>query len=59
MTNDALITAEELAKRLNVHRVTLCKWVKKGLPRVAIGTKRHRYDYRAVLDWLHSGGAKK
>lgn len=54
-----LITPEELAKRLKIHRLTIYKWVKKGLPRVAIGSTRYRYDYQAVLNWLHAGGAKK
>jgi excisionase family DNA binding protein len=54
-----LITSEELAKRLKIQRITLYRWVKKGVPRVPVGTKQYRYDYKAVLDWLHNGGAKK
>lgn len=54
-----LITTEELVRKLKIHRLTLTKWAKKGLPRVAIGNKNFRYDYKAVLDWLHAGGAKK
>lgn len=59
MINNELITVEEAAKRMSVNKVTIYKWIKKGMPFVQIGSKRMRLNYQQILEWLHSGGAKK
>jgi excisionase family DNA binding protein len=46
-----LLTTEELAARLKVHRKTLLKYVKRGLPCVRIGG-RCRFMSAQVLRWL-------
>ena len=59
MDTHELITIEDAAKRMSVNRVTIYRWIRQGMPVVEIGTKRKRVNYQAVLEWLHSGGAKK
>jgi len=59
MDKKELITTEELAKRLKIHRMTIFRWLKLGVPRVEIGPRQRRFDYQEVLNWLHAGGAKK
>jgi len=51
---------KELAQKLNVDRLTLKKWRRKGMPYLPVGTRQIRYDLSSVVKWLDSTfGASK
>lgn len=54
-----LVTAEELAQRLEVKPCTIRKWSRQGkIPAVRISPKVVRFDAQAVMAILSKGGAK-
>jgi excisionase family DNA binding protein len=55
--SDHVLTASELAKFLNVHRLTIYRQAKSGtLPNFRVGTCV-RFDPRAIAAWLRERGA--
>lgn len=53
---DALVTRRDLAKRLDVHMQTVCKWEQDGMPIAQRGRagKPSLYDELAVRAWLEA-----
>lgn len=60
MQTEELLTIHELAAYLKVHRVTIFRWNRQGVPRVRIGHRTTRYKLSEVLAWLEQrGGVRK
>jgi excisionase family DNA binding protein len=61
MPESDLLTAAELAKRLQVTPDTVREWTRRGtIPRLRLSAKVIRYDLRRVLEALatREGGAR-
>ena len=53
----ALLTTNELAARLNVHRITVIRMVNKGrIPYIKVGKTEYRYDEEKVMAALENEG---
>ena len=51
-----LLTTNELAERLNVHRLTIMRMVGDGtIPHIKISKKEFRYEYDEVILALKEG----
>lgn len=49
----ALLTTNELAAKLNVHRITVIRMVNNGrIPYVKVGATEYRYDEEKVMQAL-------
>lgn len=54
-----LLTTNELAKKLNVHRMTISRMVNKGtIPFIKIGETEYRYEWDKVIEALEVNNAK-
>ena len=56
----ALLTTNELAAKLNVHRITVLRMANKGtIPYIAIGKTEQRYEWDKVIEALEVNSKKK
>ncbi len=54
-----LLTTNELAAKLNVHRITVLRMANKGtIPYMAIGKTEQRYDWDKVIAALEVNNTK-
>lgn len=58
MTEKKLYTATELAEKMELHRSTIYKWTKRGLPVVPKGGRTY-FDYDQVKEWERQQVIKK
>ncbi len=50
-----LLTTNQLAKKLNVHRITVIRMVSKGrIPYIKVGATEYRYDEEKVMTALEN-----
>jgi len=55
-----LLTTNELAAKLNVHRITVLRMANKGtIPYIAIGKTEQRYEWDKVIEALEVNSKKK
>jgi excisionase family DNA binding protein len=57
---EQLLSTEELARYLKVHRVTISRMVQEGMPamKVGIGAKMWRFSLPEVVRWMKERGEK-
>lgn len=49
--NEELLTTKQLSSKLNINRLTISSWIKKGMPCLKLGKRIYRYDLNKVLEW--------
>lgn len=49
-----LVGVQEIAKRLNVSRVTVFELIKEGMPSIRISERILRFDPDEVMHWIRN-----